>query len=55
VVDDQVGHQVAALGQRAHTVPGSKAGIRLRVINGIETRIGAVNRVVKRQEMRTAE
>jgi len=55
MIDDHVGHQIPALAQRAHLVPGPKPGIRLRVVDRIEARIGAVDRPVKGQKMRAAE
>ena len=55
MVDDQIGHEICALGQRAHVVPRAQPWIDLSVIDWIEARIGAIDRPKEGQQMNAAE
>ena len=55
MIHDQIGHQIRALGQRAHVVPRAQPRIDLSVIDWIEARIGAIDRAKEWQQMNAAE
>ena len=55
MIDDEVRHQIAAPGERAHVVPGTKARIWPGVVDGIEARVRAIDGEVKGQQMSAAE
>ena len=55
MIYDQIGHQIRALGQRAHVVPRTQPWINLGVIDWIEARIGAVRLPKEGQQMDAAE
>jgi len=55
VVDDDVGHDLGARGECGDVVPGAEPGIDLRVIDGVEAGVGAVNRMEERQHVHAAE
>ncbi len=48
VIDDQVGHDVGTRGQRAYVGPVAEARVDARVVDGVEARVGAVDRVEER-------
>src|ERR1700730_10862026 len=51
MIDDDIGHDVNAGGQLLQFVPAPESGIDLCVVDGIKSRIGAVYRIVERQQM----
>ena len=55
MVHDQIGHDIRTFRQRAHVVPGAQPWIDLSVIDWIEARIGAIDRLKERQQMNAAE
>jgi hypothetical protein len=55
VVDDEIGHDLHIAAERTDVVPGAKARIDLRVIDGIEAGIRAIDRPEERQQMDAAE
>ena len=55
MIDNQIRHQILAAGKFAHIIPGTQSWIGLRVIDRIEACVGAVDRAVEGQQMRTPE
>ena len=55
MIDDDVGHDVGARGERGDVVPRAESRIDLRVIDGIEAGVGAVDRMEERQHVDAAE
>ncbi len=55
VVDDEIGHDLHMAAERANVVPGAEARVDLRVIDGIEARIGAVDRPEEGQQVNATE
>ena len=55
MVDDQIRDQIYILPQRLNISPTAQARIDLSVVDGIEASIGAVNRVIKWEEMDTTK
>ena len=55
VVHDHVGHHVGLARERGDVVPRAQARVDARVIDRVESRIGAVDALEERQEMNAAE
>ena len=55
MVDDDVGHDVGARGERGDVVPRAEPRIDLRVIDRVEAGVGAVDRMEERQHVDAAE
>ena len=55
MVDDHVGHDIDRRGECCHVIPGAKPSIDLRVIDRIETGIGAINRVKEREHVHASK
>ena len=55
VIDDQVRHDFHVLSERTYVVPSAESRIDSRVIDRIEPRIGAIDRIKKRKQMHAAE
>ena len=55
VIDDDVGHDVGACGERGDVFPGAEPRIDLRVIDRVESGVRAVDRMEERQHVDAAE
>ena len=55
VVDDHVGHDVSAGGKRGDVVPRAETSIDLRVVDRIEARVGAIDRMEEGKQVEAAE
>ncbi len=55
VVDDEIRHDLHMAAEKANVVPGAEARVDLRVIDGIEAGIGAVDRPEEWQQMNATE
>ena len=51
MVHNQIRHHGHVCAQRAHVAPRAEARIDERVIDWVESRVGAVNRVIKREHV----
>ena len=55
VIDDQISRQLHHVAEFLQVVPISKPGVDARVINWIESRVCVVDRIIERQQVRSAE
>jgi hypothetical protein len=55
VIDDHIGHHLGDAGERCDVVPAAETGIHPRVIDRIETGVGAVDPVEEGEDVHAAE
>lgn len=55
MVDDEVRHHFEPLAQCGEVAPRTEPRVDLSVIDGIETRVGSIDWIEKRQQMNSAE